>query len=287
MKLKSIYASYKLVVSIELFPPKSPEQEQFFYNRIPTFKEMKTAFYSVTFGAAGFSRDRSIDISKRLKNEWEMETVSHLTCIGLSKDQLRSILADLKSSGIENIVAVRGDLPQDLVNWTPPADRFVHTSELVAEAVAMGFSVAVAGFPEKHPEAPSFESDLRYLKEKVDAGADAIITQLFLDNEDFYRYWDAVRKQGIKVPVIPGILPIRSVSQLHRFTKLCCSRIPAALTAKIQAFEHDNPGAYQFGIDYATEQCRGLMKRGVAGLHFYSVNHTDSTYSILKNLRQI
>jgi methylenetetrahydrofolate reductase (NADPH) len=209
----------------------------------------------------------------------------HLTVVGQSKDEAREILKKLKLKGIENLLALGGDPPQGMSDWRPHPDGFQHAIELVREAVALGgFSIAVAGFPEVHPRALSRESDLMFLKEKVNAGAAAIITQLFFDNGDFFRFADDLAKLGVTVPIVPGILPILSASQVRRFTSLCGSKIPAALERQLAKVENDDDGAVALGIDYATRQCEELIQFGVRGLHFYSLNKSHSVQSICKYL---
>ncbi len=209
----------------------------------------------------------------------------HLTVVGQSKDEARSVLRKLKEKGIKNILALGGDPPQGMADWRPHPDGFHHAAELVREAVEFGdFSIAVAGFPEVHPRAESRASDLKYLKEKVDAGAVAIITQLFFDNEAYCRYVEDARKLGISVPIVPGVLPILSASQIRRFTALCCAKIPPQLERELIKVENDDEAAIQLGIDYATRQCEGLIKFGVSGLHFYSLNKSHSLEAICQNL---
>jgi methylenetetrahydrofolate reductase (NADPH) len=187
--------------------------------------------------------------------------------------------------GIDNIIALGGDPPQGVVDWRPHPDGFHHSIELVREAaIFQWFSIAVAGFPEVHPRAESRDFDLRYLKAKVDAGADVVITQLFFDNEDYYRYVDDLRKLGVSVPIVPGILPVLSVSQARRFTVLCGSRIPSRLERVLSGVEDDDEGAIRLGIDYATEQCEGLLRFGVPGIHFYCLNKSRSVKAIFANL---
>jgi methylenetetrahydrofolate reductase (NADPH) len=186
---------------------------------------------------------------------------------------------------LENVLALGGDPPQGMADWQPHPDGFQHAVELVREAISFGcFSVAVAGFPEIHPRAESRTSDLGYLKEKIDAGAQAIITQLFFDNDQYYRYVEDVRKLGIQVPIIPGVLPIVSAPQIRRFTALCCARIPPQLEQALSKVENDDNAATQLGIEYATRQCEALIQFGVSGLHFYSLNKAHSVSAICKNL---
>ena len=285
MKLADLYARPELTLSVEFFPPKTDKGEENLFSEIEIIKRLDPAFCSVTYGAGGSTREKTVHLVDRIHRECGLEVMCHLTVVGQSKEEARSILRKLKEKGIENMIALGGDPPQGTVDWKPHPDGFHHAVELVREAVALGgFSIAVAGFPEVHPRAESRASDLKYLKEKVDAGAVAIITQLFFDNDEYYRYVEDVRKLGVRSPIVPGILPILSVSQIRRFTSLCCARIPAQLERELIKVENDDEGAVQLGIDYATRQCEGLIKFGVPGLHFYSLNKSYSLQAICKNL---
>jgi methylenetetrahydrofolate reductase (NADPH) len=209
----------------------------------------------------------------------------HLTVVGQSKDEARAILDRLEQRGIENLLALGGDPPQGASEWKPHPDGFHYAVDLVHEAKRRGvFAVAVAGFPEVHPRALSRAADMRYLKEKVDAGAAAIITQLFFDNEDYYRFVEDARKQGIKVPIVPGILPILSAPQVRRFVSLCGSKIPEKLETQLSKVEDDDGGALQMGIEYASRQCEELIRFKVPGFHFYSLNKSRSVMAVCENL---
>ena len=285
MKLRDLYSRPGLTLSVEFFPPKTEGGEESLFKEIAVLRALPLSFCSVTYGAGGSTREKTVDLVDRIRRESGMEVMCHLTVVGQSKGEVRSVLAKLKKSGIENIIALGGDPPQGVVDWSPHPDGFHHSVELVREAVAhQWFSVAVAGFPEVHPRAESRAADLRYLKEKVDAGADVVITQLFFDNEDFYRYVDDVNKLGVRVPIIPGILPILSVPQVRRFAALCGAKIPPRLGQQLKKVEDDEEGAAQLGIDYATKQCEGLLAFGVPGIHFYSLNKSRSVKAIFKNL---
>jgi methylenetetrahydrofolate reductase (NADPH) len=209
----------------------------------------------------------------------------HLTVVGQSKDEARAILDQLEHKGIENLLALGGDPPQGASEWKPHPDGFHHAVELVREAKSRGvFAVAVAGFPEVHPRAVNRAADMRYLKEKVDAGAVAIITQLFFDNEDYFRFVEDARKLGIAIPIVPGILPILSVPQIRRFVSLCGSKIPAKLETQLRKVEDDDGGALEMGIEYASRQCEELRRFNVPGFHFYSLNKSFSVMAVCKNL---
>ena len=281
MKLADLYARPELTLSVEFFPPKTDKGEENLFSEIETIKRLNPAFCSVTYGAGGSTREKTVELVDRIHRTCGLE----LTVVGQSKDDARAVLGKLREKGIENIIALGGDPPQGALDWQPHPDGFHHAAELVREAVMFGgFSIAVAGFPEVHPRAESRASDLRYLKEKVDAGAVAIITQLFFDNDDYYRYVEDVRKLGVLVPIVPGVLPILSAPQVRRFTSLCCAKIPAALERELVKVENDDQAAVQLGIDYATRQCEGLIKFGVPGLHFYSLNKSYSVGAVCKNL---
>jgi len=285
VKLREIYARPGLTFSVEFFPPKTDKGEVDLFHEVEVLKSLHPSFCSVTYGAAGSTREKTVDLVNRIHRECGLEVMCHLTVVGQPKDEVRWVLKKLKNKGIENIIALAGDPPQGVTDWTPHPDGFHHSRELVQEAVAHNwFSIAVAGFPEIHPRAESREADLQYLKEKVDAGADVVITQLFFDNEDFYRYVEDARKLGVQVPIVPGVLPIHSVAQVRRFTTLCGSRIPPRLDALLARVENDNEGAIQLGIDYITQQCEGLLRFGIPGIHFYSSNKSRSVKAVFENL---
>lgn len=255
------------------------------FEEIAVIKTLKPAFCSVTYGAGGSTREKTVEIVNRIHRECGMEVMCHLTVVGQSKDGVRSVLRKLREKGIENIITLGGDPPQGVVDWSPHPDGFHHSVELVREVFShRWFSIAVAGFPEVHPRAESREADLKYLKEKVDAGADVVITQLFFDNEDFYRYVEDVQKLGVGVPVVPGVLPVLSAPQVRRFASLCGAKIPASLGRLLATVENDDEGATLLGIDYATKQCEGLLSFGVPGIHFYSLNKSRSVKAIFENL---
>jgi len=285
VKLADLYARPGLTLSVEFFPPKTDKGEENLFNEIEIIKRLTPGFCSVTYGAGGSTREKTVDLVETIHDGCGLEVMCHLTVVGQSKDEARAILRRLKDKGIENLIALGGDPPQGMADWRPHADGFHHAAELVRETVAVGgFSTAVAGFPEVHPRAVSRESDLKFVKEKVDAGAVAIITQLFFDNEDYYRFVVDLRKLGVKVPIVPGVLPILSAAQVRRFTALCGAKIPAALEAKLVKVENDDDAAVEMGIEYASRQCEGLIKFGAPGLHFYSLNKSHSVAAICKNL---
>ncbi len=286
MRLRELYSRPEKTFSVEFFPPKTDKGEESLFEEIAALKKLKPSFCSVTYGAGGSTRRKTVELVERIHREWRMEVMCHLTVVGQSKNEVRAVLTGLKEKGIENIIALGGDPPQGVVDWVPHPDGFSHSVELVREAASYRwFSIAVAGFPEVHPRALSREADLKYLKEKVDAGADVVITQLFFDNEDFYRYVDDLQKIGVRAPIVPGILPVLSAPQVRRFTSVCGAKIPPRLERLLAKVEEDDEGAARLGIDYATEQCEGLLSFGVPGIHFYSLNKSRSVKAIFENLR--
>jgi len=285
VKIRDLYAQPGITLSIEFWPPKTEKGDENLFREITVLKSLNPSFCSMTYGAGGSTREKTVDLVDRIHRECEMEVMCHLTIVGQSKEEVRSVLVKLKEKGIENLIALGGDPPQGVADWKPHPDGFRYSVDLVREAMAhQWFSIAVAGFPEVHPRAESREADLRYLKGKVDAGADAVITQLFFNNDDFYRYVGDLKKLGVSVPIVPGVLPILSVPQIRRFTALCGSKIPPRLAQLLAKVEDDEEGAVQLGIDYATQQCEGFLSFGVPGIHFYSLNKSRSVKSIIKNL---
>ena len=290
-KLRDIYAREGLTFSIEFFPPKTDEGMASLFEELPALKKLNPDFYSVTYGAGGSTRDRTFEIVKHLRWREKVEVMCHLTIVNQSRHAVRELIGDLWGNDIENVIALAGDPPEGPnAPWVPHPDGFHNSRELV-NTIRRGqsgwfdtFSVAVAGFPEVHPRAESRESDLRFLKEKVDAGADVVITQLFFDNEDYYRYVEDCRAIGIKVPIVPGLLPIKSAAQCRRFTSMCGAKIPARLDELLTKVQDDDEAAIEMGIEYCTQQCQGLLDFGVPGFHFYSLNKARSVAAIHENL---
>lgn len=285
MRLREIYAQPGLKLSIEFFPPKTAEGVKKLMEEAEALSALRPNYCSVTYGATGSTRDTTVEMVERIHLERGLDVMCHLTVVGQSKEDVRTVLADLKRRGIENIIALRGDPPRGETDWKPHPDGFLYSVDLVREARRLDwFSIAVAGFPETHPQAESPEADLRFLKEKVDAGADVVITQLFFENADYQRFVERCRAMGLTVPIVPGIMPILSASQITRITKLCGAKIPPRLQRSLDAVEGDDEAAVRMGIDYATEQVAGLVEYGVPGIHFYALNRARSTTAVLENL---
>ena len=272
--------------SFEFFPPKDDKSAQALLRAAERLQGLNPAYVSVTWGAGGSTRRKTLDVVQMIKSRFGLESMAHLTCVGASKAEIDAILADIDARGIENVLALRGDPPQGDTSFTPHPDGLAHADELVARIRSRwDFSVGVAGYPEGHIESPSLEADLDNLKRKVDAGGDFIVTQLFFMNDAFFDFVDRVRAAGIDVPVLPGIMPITNVGQIKRFTELCGATIPKPLLKRIEAVAGDRDAVIAEGIDYATRQCRELLEQGSKGVHFYTLNLSRSTKTVLENLR--
>lgn len=269
------------VFSFEFFPPKNEAGYETLWKSLERLAPMKPDFVSVTYGAGGTTRDKTRDIVKEIQSRFGVSAMAHLTCIGATNDEIRALLKEYAEAGICNILALRGDPPKDQPDWTPVANGpqyaidLVHLSRDVSE-----FSIGVAGFPEKHPQAPTMEEDLRFLKAKVDAGAEFVITQLFFDNELYFDYVKAARKMGITVPILPGIMPITSGKQIARFRELAGCYIPADLEAVLTGEDMDDERAREMGLAYCAAQCADLLRRGAPGIHFYTLNQSRACHTI-------
>ena len=290
MKLRDIYALPGKTFSVEFYPPKDDAGVERLFDEVVELKKLNPAFCSVTYGAGGSTQGTTLEVVRRLRHEAALEVMCHLTVVNQPKSQVRGVLEYLREIEVENLIALAGDPPRgsDELDWTPHPEGYHHSRELVEDALALQrdwFSIAVAGFPEVHPRAVDRASDLRYLKEKVDAGADVIITQLFYDNEDFFRYVDDVRALGVDVPIFPGMMLIQSAAQCRRIASMCKSKIPRQLERMLEQVEGDPEAALQLGIEYTTEQCQGLLDYGVPGFHFYSLNRARQITAIFDNLK--
>ncbi|MCS7091062.1 MAG: methylenetetrahydrofolate reductase [NAD(P)H] [Verrucomicrobiota bacterium] len=288
--LKQSRARQQPVISFEFFPPKSEDGERAFFDEVlPQLVALKPHFCSVTYGAGGSTRDKTLAIVERIQRQHGLPAMAHLTCVGSSVAQLRQIVQQAEQKGILNILALRGDPPMGTGGFAPMPDGFRHAWQLVRLLREMGdFSIGVAGFPEGHPECPGGKrADWDFLIQKIRAGADLVITQLFFDNADFWEFWEYLTQHGVQVPVIPGILPILGLQQVLKLTRLCQARIPSSLQRRLEELAGDEEGSIEFGIEYATRQCEELLRNGVPALHFYTLNRVRSTRQILTNLRLI
>lgn len=275
-------------LSFEFFPPKTEEGERNLLEKtVPALLQIRPDYCSVTYGAGGSTRDKTLGIVERIQNQHRLVAMAHLTCVNSTRDQLQAVLEDAKGRGIRNILALRGDPPAGSAEWQKVDGGFEYSWELVRFIREMGgFCIGVAGFPEGHIACKEGrEVDWERLKHKVDQGADFVITQLFFDNADFFAFQDHLRNRlGSHVTLVPGILPVLSGSQLQKFTALCGARIPAPMLARLQEIGADDEAAIAFGIEYAAQQCRELLDRGVNNLHFYCLNKSRSTVEVVQRL---
>ena len=275
------------VISLEFFPPKTEEGDRNLLEKtIPALIKARPDFCSVTYGAGGSTRDKTLMIVDRIQGQYGLTAVAHLTCVDATKEQTRELLAQIRALGVRNLLALRGDPPGGGEFQATPGG-FEFSSQLVRFIREQGsFSIGVAGFPEGHVACKEGKyADWQHLKEKVEAGADFVLTQLFFDNADFHQFRDYLtRKLGVNVPIVPGIVSILSRTQIKRFTAMCGARIPPPLAARLEVLGDDDAAVAQFGIEYATRQCEELLREGVPGIHFYTLNKAAATVRILRNL---
>jgi methylenetetrahydrofolate reductase (NADPH) len=273
--------------SFEFFPPKTDEGQRNLEQALSELKKDSPDYVSVTYGAAGSTRERTVEVTKWIKEDLGLEAMAHLSCVGEPVDRLREILDEVAAAGVNNVLALRGDPPRGEVDWTPHPDGLgcsVDLIELIKEEY--DYCIGATAFPEVHPEAPDLDHDLRYLRRKVDAGANFLITQLFFENEDYFRFVESAREAGIDVPIIAGIMPITNFEQVKRFTTMCGSAIPPALHEQLEARNAEGDEAVtELGVAYATLQCADLLERGAPGIHFYTLNKSPATRAILSALK--
>jgi methylenetetrahydrofolate reductase (NADPH) len=287
MRIDEILAtSTQPVFSFEFFPPSSDEGERNLRRTLASLRELNPSFASVTSGAGGATRQRTLQLVSWLKRELGIEAMAHLTCVDSSRAELRASLDQIAAAGIENVLALRGDPPAGERRWRPHPDGLQHASQLV-ELINSEYDLCVgaACFPEVHPSSPDPLSDLQHLAAKVRAGASFLITQLFFDNELYFRFVEAARFAGIEVPILPGIMPITSFAQIKRITSLCGATIPPALAEQLELRATDPESVAELGVAYATLQCAELLERGAPGIHFYTLNRSPATRAILAALK--
>jgi methylenetetrahydrofolate reductase (NADPH) len=288
MRIEEIIARQHPCFSFEFFPPKTPEAEQQLFETVAALSELDPSFVSVTYGAGGSTRALTVDVVKRIKNELGVEAMAHLTCVGHTREELHVVLNEMHDAGIENVLALRGDPPRGESEFRPVTGGLAHGSELAALiSESYDFCIGGACYPETHPEAPDADTDLSNLHYKLAAGASFLITQLFFDNEDYFRFVERARTSGVAVPIIPGIMPITGFEQIKRFTSICGATIPAALHDQLEVLHEagDNEGVVDLGVAYATLQCADLLARGAPGVHFYTLNKSPATRAILSALK--
>lgn len=287
MSIGKMFARQKPVLSFEIFPPKRDYPLETIYETVDALHDLEPDYMSVTYGAAGSSRERTVEIASGLRKRWDIVPLAHLTCLGSSREEIEGVLGELADSGVEDILALRGDPPAPGSGTPFKPGPFSYASELVRfihERTPGRFCIAAAAYPEGHVESDSMEKDLDNLKRKVDCGVDFLVSQLFFDNEIFFRFADSLERAGIDVPLAAGIMPILKVSQISRIVALCGASIPAK-TARIMArYEHSPEALFQAGIAHATDQIIDLLAWGVRGVHIYTMNRPEAARSIMQNI---
>lgn len=285
MKIIDVLKQDKPAFSFEFFPPKDNDGFDKLFETIDNLKPLNPAFVSVTYGAGGSTRSKTIDLVGRIKKEIGLESMAHLTCVGHNSDEILNVLDSIKKQNVDNVLALRGDPPAGEINFTKPNNGFGYAVELVQFICErFSFCIGVAGYPEGHPESSNREEDLFHLKKKVLAGASFIVTQLFFDNKYYFEFVASLRKIGVDVPVIPGIMPIVNLKQIKRFTKMCGATIPHDLMVRLEEAQDDPESVCQIGIDHAADQCKKLLMQGAPGIHFYTLNRSRATLSVLERL---
>jgi methylenetetrahydrofolate reductase (NADPH) len=286
MKFSELYNTGRTAISFELFPPRTERTLAEMEERLPRLIALNPSLVTVTYGALGSTQERTMEIVSKIKNEYGIETAHHLTCVGSSREEINRILDDIQKHNIENIVALRGDPPMGDTEFTPPRNGFSHGNQLVEHISRHGgFGIAVAGYPEKHIEAPDFETDLWNLKRKVDSGADVIITQLYYDNRSFYDFVEQCREIGIHQPIIPGLMPILNVEQIKRITSMCGATIPVELLRQLEHSGDDAERVHEIGITHTANQALDLLQHGVPGIHFYVLNRHFHIAEIMERIK--
>ena len=286
MRIDEILGGDGPVFSFEFFPPKTQEGERNLEEALAELRTLEPSFVSVTYGAGGSTREKTIEIVKRIREQYGLEAMAHFTCVGATVPELRGTLDEMHGAGIDNVLALRGDPPAGEEQWTATEGGLEYSRELV-ELISEDypFAIGAACFPETHIYADSPEADLEHLVEKVGAGVDFLITQLFYDNRCYYEFVERARDIGIDVPIIPGIMPITNAGQIRRITSMCGSDIPAQLQEELELRADDPAAATDFGVAYATLQCSDLLAKGAPGVHFYTLNRSTATRAILSALR--
>jgi methylenetetrahydrofolate reductase (NADPH) len=287
MSFSHIYGNGKFGLSFELFPPKTAAGEASLFSHVQQLLEFEPSFITCTYGAGGSTRAKTLEIVEQVKQRFGVPVASHLTCVGSTVEQLRDYLTGTAERNIDYIVALRGDPPKGETNFVPVQGGLRYANELVAliRAEFPQFGIAVAGYPEMHQEAPSPEVDLENLKRKVDAGAHVVVTQLFYDNQDFFRFRERYERAGIRVPLVPGILPVTNLAQIQRITSMCGARLPSDFIADLSDRD-DEQWQFQIGVDFATRQVQGLIDEGIPGIHFYVLNKSQATSAVLKTVQR-
>lgn len=288
MKIKEVLRERKRGVSFEFFPPKSPEGRESFMKVVKDLRRYDPLYVSVTYGAGGSTRERTSNTLKWIRDETDLTVMSHLTCIGATRESIDALLRDYMAAGIDNILALRGDPPRNVPDFDSSSGEFRYARDLVEFIGKYNyFSIAVAVYPEGHPESPSIEKDMEYTKQKIDAGADFGVTQMFFDNRYFYDFMDRAIRLGIGIPILPGIMPIFDCRKVEEFADFCKATIPKAVRDRMAPVLDKPEEMRKIGTEYAIKQCEDLLENGVRYLHFYTMNRSDSVSEIIGALSSL
>lgn len=284
MRIGEAIATQRPFFSFEFFPPKDEEGSRRLFVAIEALQPLRPAFVSITYGAGGSTRARTVALAKQIQHQIGLTVVAHVTCIGADRAELRELFDDLARAGIENVLALRGDAPAG-APFLPTPGGFAHASELIAMLRRnYDFCIGAACYPEKHPEAASMEDDLLNLKLKAQAGADFLVSQLFFDNAHFFEFERRARAAGVELPILPGLMPITNFAQIKRFVAICGASIPPKLHVEMEARKGDDKAVEDLGVAYASMQALGLLEAGVPGIHFYTLNRSPATRAIVSSL---
>ncbi|HEY5648396.1 MAG TPA: methylenetetrahydrofolate reductase [NAD(P)H] [Nitrospiria bacterium] len=288
VKVIDCFGKKSPVFSFEFFLPKTPRGMKGFKETVRELKQLDPSFVTLTYGAGGSARDRTIETAGMIQNEIGLTTVAHLTGIAHSRQEIDALLKQIRDRNIENIMALRGDAPEDGTVLPIEKREYRYASDLIRHIRQFGgFCVGVAGYPEKHPEARTLEEDLGHLKEKVEAGSDFITTQLFFENGPYFQFVEKVRQLGITLPVLPGLMPVTNYGQLKKFAGMCGAVIPERMTRDLEPRQNDPEFVTRFGIEWTYRQARELLEQGAPGIHFYTLNKSRSTAVILSRLQKL
>jgi methylenetetrahydrofolate reductase (NADPH) len=286
MRINELLDGDEPTFSFEFFPPKTAAGEENFERALQELAPLEPSFVSVTYGAGGTTRDKTVETVRHIKDHHGLEAMAHFTCVGATTEELRATLEEIRGAGIDNVLALRGDPPRGQEEWVASEGGLEYSHQLVSLLRDdYDFTIAAACFPETHIHATSPEDDLRYLKQKVEAGVDYLITQLFFDNELYFDFVARARAIGITVPIIPGVMPITGYGQIARITSLCGATMPEHVLAELDARQDDAEAVAEFGVSYATMQCADLLAKGAPGIHFCTLNRSPATRAILSALR--
>lgn len=288
MRIRELLATGRPSFSFEFFPPKTEEGSAHLLQTIESLSDLKPAYISVTYGAGGSTRDLTIDLVRRIKSQFGIETMAHLTCVGSDRDQIRSVVDRLAEGGIENVLALRGDPPKGQTEFQAVDGGFRYANEL-ADFLRGNWGLCIGGacYPEGHTEAVSLDADIQNLRKKVEAGAEFLVTQLFFDNQKYFDFVTRARQAGIGMPIVPGLMPITNVDQVQRFTKMCGASIPEPLLTELNQLRDSPEAVLSLGVAHATAQCLDLLAKGAHGIHFYTLNKSAATRTILTAIRSV